>query len=74
MTTEALGYNTAQGHVAPGDDAVDKKTARLAGIFYLLVGIFGSFAEGYAEPTVYSAGHCSGCRRQCGTGATGSRR
>jgi hypothetical protein len=27
-----------------------KRLARIAGIFYLLVGIFGGFAEGFADP------------------------
>lgn len=33
-----------------------KRTARFAGILYLLVGIFGGFAEGYVEPKLYAAG------------------
>ncbi len=34
-----------------------KRLARLAGVFYLLVGIFGGFAEGYADPKLYVAGN-----------------
>ena len=33
-----------------------KRLARIAGIFYLLVAIFGGFAEGYADPKFYIAG------------------
>ena len=33
----------------------DKKTARIAGVLYLLVGIFGGFAEGFVDPKVYVA-------------------
>jgi Domain of unknown function (DUF4386) len=34
----------------------NKKTARMAGVLYLLVGIFGGFAEGYVDPKMYVAG------------------
>ena len=33
-----------------------KRLARIAGIFYLLVGIFGGFAEGFVDPKMYVAG------------------
>jgi hypothetical protein len=33
-----------------------KRLARVAGVLYLLVGIFGGFAEGFVEPRVYVAG------------------
>lgn len=33
--------------------------ARLAGFLYLLVGIFGGFAEGYVEPKMYVAGNAA---------------
>ena len=36
-----------------------KKTARIAGVLYLLVGIFGGFAEGYLEPKMYVAGNAA---------------
>jgi hypothetical protein len=36
-----------------------KKLARIAGVLYLLVGIFGGFAEGYLEPTMYVAGNAA---------------
>jgi hypothetical protein len=33
-----------------------KRLARIAGVLYLLVGIFGGFAEGYVQPKIYVAG------------------
>jgi hypothetical protein len=36
-----------------------KRLARIAGLLYLLVGIFGGFAEGYVEPRMYVAGNAS---------------
>ena len=37
----------------------DKKTARIAGILYLFVGIFGGFAEGFVDPKMYVAGNAA---------------
>jgi hypothetical protein len=36
---------------------VNKKIARIAGVLYLLVGIFGGFSEGYVDPKLYVAGN-----------------
>ena len=36
-----------------------KRLARVAGVLYLLVGIFGGFAEGYVEPKMYVAGNAA---------------
>jgi hypothetical protein len=33
-----------------------QRLARIAGVFYLLVGITGGFAEGFVDPTMYVAG------------------
>lgn len=33
-----------------------KRLAAVAGVFYLLVGIFGGFAEGFVDPRIYVAG------------------
>ena len=33
-----------------------KRLARIAGVLYLFVGIFGGFAQGYVEPKMYVAG------------------
>jgi hypothetical protein len=35
---------------------VSKKTARIAGVLYLCVGIFGGFAQGFVGPKMYAAG------------------
>jgi len=37
-------------------DNSPKRLARIAGVLYLLVGIFGAFAEGFVEPKMYVAG------------------
>lgn len=37
--------------------ASPKRLARIAGIFYLFVAIFGGFAEGFADPKMYVAGN-----------------
>src|ERR1700690_2882663 len=39
--------------------ASPKRLARIAGIFYLLVGIFGGFAEGFVDPKMYVAGNAA---------------
>jgi len=36
-----------------------KRLARIAGVLYLVVGIFGGFAEGYVEPRMYVAGNAA---------------
>src|SRR6266568_7422747 len=36
-----------------------KRIARIAGVLYLLVGIFGGFAEGFVYPKVYVAGNAA---------------
>jgi hypothetical protein len=36
-----------------------KRLARIAGVLYLLVGIFGGFAEGFVEPRMYIAGNAA---------------
>jgi hypothetical protein len=33
-----------------------KRLARIAGVFYLIVGITGGFSEGYVDPKLYVAG------------------
>lgn len=39
--------------------ASPKRVARIAGIFYLLVAIFGGFAEGFADPKMYVTGNAA---------------
>src|SRR3954464_8548405 len=36
-----------------------KRLARIAGLFYLVVGIFGGFAEGFVDPKIYVAGNAA---------------
>ena len=36
-----------------------KRLARISGVLYLLVGIFGGFAEGFLEPRMYVAGNAA---------------
>src|ERR1044071_10247858 len=36
-----------------------KRLARISGIFYLLVGITGGFAEGFVDPKLYVAGNAA---------------
>jgi hypothetical protein len=36
-----------------------KRLARIAGVFYLLVGIFGGFAEGFVDPKMYVANNAA---------------
>jgi len=36
-----------------------KRLARIAGVLYLLVGIFGGFAQGFMEPKMYVAGNAA---------------
>ncbi len=36
-----------------------KRLARIAGVYYLLVGIFGGFAEGFVDPKIYDAGNAA---------------
>src|SRR5712691_6184855 len=36
-----------------------KGLARIAGVLYLLVGIFGGFAEGFVDPKMYVAGNAA---------------
>ena len=36
-----------------------KRIARTAGVLYLLVGIFGGFAEGFVDPRMYVAGNAA---------------
>ena len=36
-----------------------RRLARIAGVFYLLVGIFGGFAEGFVDPKLYVPGNAA---------------
>jgi Domain of unknown function (DUF4386) len=58
VTDLALGSNAPTPATSPLTlpGSLNKTTARIAGVLYLLVGIFGGFAEGFVEPKVYVAG------------------
>ncbi len=54
MTTkEIISSNNAAAVSAP------KRRARIAGVLYLLVGIFGGFAEGFVDPKMYVSGNAA---------------
>jgi Domain of unknown function (DUF4386) len=40
-----------------------KRLARIAGVLYLLVGIFGGFAEGFVDPKMYVVGNAAATAR-----------
>ena len=42
-----------------GEMNTNKKTARIAGVFYLLVAIFGGFSEGFVDPKMYVPGNAA---------------
>jgi hypothetical protein len=56
-TTNGHGPTTSQA-TAGGQIALTspKRGARIAGVLYLLVGIFGGFAQGFVYPKIYVAG------------------
>jgi Domain of unknown function (DUF4386) len=56
-TTNGHGPTTS-GTPAGGQTALTspKRVARIAGVLYLLVGIFGGFAQGFVYPKIYVAG------------------
>jgi hypothetical protein len=54
MTIEEDGDLNEKGAVKS-----PKRLARIAGVLYLLVGIFGGFAEGFVDPKVYVAGNAA---------------
>jgi len=47
-----LGINKVEVEIT----SAPKRLARIAGVFYLLVGVFGGFAEGFGDPKMYVAG------------------
>src|SRR5882762_7052827 len=69
MTTgmDTKGKHSGSDHgsgvsgLTEGESTVNapKRLARIAGVLYLLVGIFGGFAEGFVEPKMYVAGNAA---------------
>src|SRR5438552_11102228 len=56
QNTIAMVLSRAQPRREEGIASSPKRLARIAGVFYLLVGIFGGFAEGFVDPKMYVAG------------------
>jgi len=56
QTTVATGISVTQPRAQETIASSRKRVARIAGVFYLLVGIFGGFAEGFVDPKMYVAG------------------
>src|SRR5438034_5189204 len=56
QNTIATGLSRAQPKREEDIASSPKRLARLAGVFYLLVAIFGGFAEGFVDPKMYVAG------------------
>lgn len=56
QNTIATGPSRAQPQREEAIAYSAKRLARIAGIFYLLVGMFGGFAEGFVDPKMYVAG------------------
>jgi Domain of unknown function (DUF4386) len=50
---------TTQAVIGSDSGASPKRIALIAGVFYLFVGIFGAFAEGFADPKLYVAGNAA---------------
>jgi uncharacterized membrane protein YwzB len=52
----AIDLSGARPTSREGAGTSPKRLARIAGVFYLLVGLFGGFAEGFVDPKMYVAG------------------
>src|SRR5438132_8561711 len=59
QNTIATGLSRAQPKREEGIASSPKRLARIAGVFYLFVGIFGGFAEGFVDPKMYVAGNAA---------------
>ena len=55
QNTIATGISLAQPKREEATVSSPTRLARIAGVFYLLVGIFGGFAEGFVDPKMYVA-------------------
>ena len=56
QNTIATGLSLARPKRQEAAVSSPKRLARIAGVFYLLVGIFGGFAEGFVDPKMCVAG------------------
>src|SRR5205809_6263258 len=59
QNTIAMGLSRAQPKREEGIASSPKRLARIVGVLYLLVGIFGGFAEGFVDPKMYVAGNAA---------------
>src|SRR5213080_3543274 len=59
QNTIATGISLAQPKREEATVSSPTRLARIAGVFYLLVGIFGGFAEGFVDPKMYVAGNAA---------------
>src|SRR5437773_8894277 len=59
QNTIATGISLAQPKREEATVSSPKRIARIAGVFYLLVGMFGGFAEGFVDPKMYVAGNAA---------------
>ena len=59
--TEKSTYTSNSSSKHKGESKMNspKRLARIAGVLYLLVGIFGGFAEGFVDPKMYVAGNAA---------------
>jgi Domain of unknown function (DUF4386) len=55
-TTQTVNRRATTGRANEDSITSPKRLARFAGVLYLLVGIFGGFAQGFLYPKVYAAG------------------
>jgi len=55
-TTQTVNRRGTTGRANEDSISSPKRLARFAGVLYLLVGIFGGFAQGFLYPKVYAAG------------------
>ena len=57
ITQEEMSSTQTSSH-AEGEPTGNspKRLARIAGVLYLLVGIFGGFAQGFVYPSIYAPG------------------
>ena len=61
MTTKEKMNTNKKSEPNEGEPIMNspKRLARIAGVFYLLVAIFGGFAEGFGDPKMYAAGNAA---------------
>lgn len=61
--TKSASTTVREATVATEPDTGSRKLARVAGVLYLMVAIFGGFAQGFVYPKVYAAGDAAATAR-----------